>query len=227
MNVFRRMKDIVTSNVNSALDRMEDPEKMIDLSIRQLEDAVTEMRGSLAEKRQEMKTLEREAADLRELMARWTERASLAIEKGLDGMAREAVGEKMKAEEKARLTAENMTILRNVLTSTEANIEEAQNKLEELKATSGTLKARAKLAKDRVDMNRKSGSTEDAEYARRMEELRSRIERWEEEAGISFSPARGESAEPTFQDLEREAAIEKELEAIRNQKSAPKEIEEN
>ena len=32
MNVFKRMKDIISSNINSALDRMEDPEKMIDLS---------------------------------------------------------------------------------------------------------------------------------------------------------------------------------------------------
>ena len=47
MNVFKRLSDIIEANVNSALDRMEDPEKMIDLSIRELEDAIVKMRANL------------------------------------------------------------------------------------------------------------------------------------------------------------------------------------
>ena len=53
MNVFKRLSDIIEANVNSALDRMEDPEKMIDLSIRELEDAIVKMRANLREKKAE------------------------------------------------------------------------------------------------------------------------------------------------------------------------------
>ena len=50
MNVLKRISDIVSSNINSALDKMENPEKMIDLSIRELEDALLRMRTDLREK---------------------------------------------------------------------------------------------------------------------------------------------------------------------------------
>ena len=39
MNTFKRLGDIISSNINSLLDRAENPEKMVDFSIRKLEDS--------------------------------------------------------------------------------------------------------------------------------------------------------------------------------------------
>ena len=49
MNAFKRLGDIISANINSALEKAENPEKMIDLSIRKLEDTRTELRKTIAE----------------------------------------------------------------------------------------------------------------------------------------------------------------------------------
>ena len=95
MNVFKRMGDIISSNVNSLLDKMEDPEKMIDLSITKLEDAICEMKATIAEKSAERKRLESIVAERRAARDRWQERAKLAAEKNEDQMAKEALEERL------------------------------------------------------------------------------------------------------------------------------------
>ena len=217
MNIFRRIGDIVSSNVNHALDRMEDPEKMIDLSIRQLEDSITEMKLLLSEKIGNRKALEDKIKETREQINRWTERAALAVEKGLDDMAREAILEKKKLNTLLQLDEEQLSDLDTIQDQLETSLTLAKEKLAELKETSATLKTRAKAAKERLEVNRKANVSETADYQRRLEELKVRIERWETEADIHQSTIKTEkkAEATTFEELERNAEIEKELSALK------------
>ena len=218
MNIFRRIGDIVSSNVNHALDKMEDPEKMIDLSIRQLEDSISEMKLLLSEKEADRKTLQNKIAEGEEQVARWTERASLAVEKNLDDMAREAIIEKKRVTTVLELDRDQIAELDALEAKLSESLSTANDKLVELKETSVTLKTRAKIAKERLNVNRKANVSETADYQRRLEELKVRIERWESEADIHQTTVRTEAknSAPTFEELERDAEIEKELEALKN-----------
>ena len=44
MGIFKRIKDIVTANINDLLDKFEDPEHMIDQMIKEMEDSILELR---------------------------------------------------------------------------------------------------------------------------------------------------------------------------------------
>jgi len=81
MGIFSRLSDIINSNLNSILDRAEDPEKMIRLIIQEMEETLVEVRSSsarvIADKKDAQRRLDRiqgEADD-------WEAKARLALEK--------------------------------------------------------------------------------------------------------------------------------------------------
>ena len=94
MGVFTRFKDIVGANINAMLDRAEDPEKMIRLMVREMEETLVELKASCAGLMADKRKIQRELEQVQERMDIWNKRAVLAVEKkprrsGAGGLARE------------------------------------------------------------------------------------------------------------------------------------------
>ena len=214
MNVFKRLGNIISSNVNSVLDKMEDPEKMIDLSISELKDTIAHIRSTISEKKAELERMNALLASRKEGEERWASRAKLAAGKGEDGMAREAIAERQKLEKEIKSLSESIEGMKAVIASLEASLEEAKAKLSEMKESSALLKARARQAKERIKVSKVS-TGENSDWSRRLEEMKARIDRLETEADITWEePCKAKS----FRDLEEEEAIEKELQALKEAK---------
>ena len=94
MGIFTRFRDIISSNINAMLDRAEDPEKMIKLMIREMEDTLVEIKAACAGAMAEKKKVARRLEEIRAREELWNDRARLAVEKGRDDLAREALVEK-------------------------------------------------------------------------------------------------------------------------------------
>ena len=119
MGIFTRFRDIVSSNINAMLDRAEDPEKMIKLMIREMEDTLIELKSSCAGVIAGRKKLQRRYAEVDERKKLWSERAGLAVNKGRDDLAREALLEKRRfsqlAENVENEIAEHDIVLHSLL----------------------------------------------------------------------------------------------------------------
>ena len=48
MGIFTRVRDIISSNISAMLDSAEDPEKMVKLIIREMEDTLIEVKANCA-----------------------------------------------------------------------------------------------------------------------------------------------------------------------------------
>ena len=94
MGIFTRFRDIVSSNINAMLDKAEDPEKMIKLMIREMEDTLIELKSSCAGTIANHKKVDRLGQEAREKEAFWNEKAELAVTRGRDDLARQALMEK-------------------------------------------------------------------------------------------------------------------------------------
>ena len=220
MNVFKRVHDIVSSNVNSALDKMEDPKKMINLMISEMEETEINLKSSIAGKTAEVDTLTRQVKEAENAVKRWSDRAALAVEKGNDDLAREAIKEKNIISSKVSLLKENISVLESIIKSMKEQLAAIDEKLTEMKAKRLSLTERAKAAKEKIKTNETLKEADSIKYAQRFEELQARIERYEAEAKVfSAQPKEGtKSTKETFEEMEQNKAIEEELKELKAKK---------
>ena len=211
MNTFRRIRDIIASNISSALDKAEDPEKMIDLSIREAEELIQSLSKSIAEDIAERGFLERKRTGKEEAIRRWEKRAELAVEKELDTMAREAIAEKIAEEARLKETEEAIAVLTSSIESLQKSKARAEEDLRKMRAESEAVKARGKAAK--AKMKAEGQRAKCSVHYSKFEDIEKRMAKWEiytekENSGIGSS----------FEEIERDAEIERELNKLKDRK---------
>ena len=94
MGIFTRVRDIISANINSMLDKAEDPEKLVKLMIREMEDTLIEVKANCAGSMAQKKKIQREIEAMLGHAKTWDNKAQLAISKGREDLAREALVEK-------------------------------------------------------------------------------------------------------------------------------------
>lgn len=214
MNPFKRFSTIVNANVNAALDKMEDPKKMIDLMIEELEEARAKTITTLATHQAELKGLERKLTDLTNSITRWTERATKAVEAGNDALAREALAEKQKAAATHKTLTADSTTLKAIIQDEDEQKKRIEEKLAQIKARKMELTARGNEAKSKMQNARTIEKSDSVAIERKFEELQSRIDRWEAEANCHM-----QKSDEAFVNLESNSGIEAELAALKDLKA--------
>ncbi|MCG8453316.1 MAG: PspA/IM30 family protein [Spirochaetales bacterium] len=214
MGVFSRMGDIINSNINAMLDKAEDPEKMIRLMIQEMEDTLVDLKSSCASKMATKAEMQREKETLEAKSKRWDERATLAVERDRDDLAKEALLEKKNCQKQldyAEIDLENYTQL---ISDCKSNIVQLEQKLEEVSLKHKMLIQRGIHAKEkqraRTMMSHASGN----DAMMRFSELENRIERMEADADLS-GRVEDNDLEREFSRLESDNAVEAELAALK------------
>jgi len=214
MGIFTRFRDIISSNINSILDKAEDPEKLIKLMIREMEDTLVEIKAACAGAMASSKKVQRQLDTLHERIRYWEEKAGIAVKKGRDNLAREALVEK-------RRYAQRVDGLENELTEHNLLIEQYQDDIRQLEEKLKSARDKQRLLVQRhIHANRKIRAQEEirrvdsTEAMLKFDELENRIERMEAEADlVNFGKKTALEAE--FETLGVDEEIEKELQALK------------
>ena len=213
MSIFTRFKDIVNSTINSLLDKAEDPEKMLRLMIGEMEDTVIDLKTTTAARMAEAIRSEKKVDEAKATVERWQARAELAIEKGKDDLAREALIEKKHAQEAYERALENISSLKKSVEEGKEEIRTLEDKIKAAKDKLATLQREQARAQERRDSS--------VNLNARFEEMENRINRMNAYNDLS-KKSEEKSAEEKFSEMEKNDEIEAEIERIKKEKGIEK-----
>lgn len=214
MGIFTRFRDIISSNINAMLDKAEEPEKLIRLMIREMEDTLVEIKTACAGVMAGSKKIQRRLEDLRERVGYWEEKAELAVDKGRDDLAREALIEKRKFSRQTDSLENELAEHEDLIRQYQDDIRQLEEKLKSARDKQRMLVQRHIHAQSKIRAQKEIRRVDSSETIIKFDELENRIERMEAEADL-VNYGRKTSLEEEFERLSVDEEIENELQALK------------
>ena len=214
MGIFTRFRDIVSSNINAMLDKAEDPEKLIKLMIREMEDTLVEIKASCAGVLANSKKVERQLKEVRSRAEYWKEKADLAVNKGRDDLAREALMEKRRFTDAAAALDRELMEHNVLVEQYQKDIRQLEEKMATAREKQRILVQRQIHAAGKIRAQEEIRRMDSSEAVLKFEELENRIERMEAEADL-VNFGKPDLAEK-LEGLDFDEEIEKELQTLKS-----------
>ena len=154
MGILSRFKDIMESNINAMLDKVEDPEKMIEQMLRNLNKDLSKVKEETASVMAAEKRAERELNECKEEIAEMMKYATRALQSGNEGDARSFLSKKAFLDSRlvglqgnydvAKQNAEQMRAMHDKLVG---DIDELENRKSVIKGKLSVAKAQSRMNK--------------------------------------------------------------------------------
>lgn len=221
MSIFTRFKDIVTSNINAMLDRAEDPEKLLRLMIQEMEDTLVELKASCASVMADRARALRGRDTIEARIREWNSRAELAMDRGREDLAREALVQKRTLQGEVDRLNEEVASLEGVVGRYHDDIQQLEEKLTQARNKQRVLVQRHTLAVNRNAAQTKIRNVDNSDVLLRFDSFEQRIDRMEAEADL-VNYKRKPELEEEFERLQGDEQLENELAELRSKVRGPK-----
>lgn len=179
MSILSRFSDIISANINSVIDRMEDPEKMIDQYLRDMIEDLAEVKESTASIMAEETRAKREVDENEAEIKKYEELAKKALEANNEDDARVFLAKKQEVEDVGSgLASAYATAHENAIKMRQMHDKLAKD-IEALKGRRSMIKGQISVAETQKTINKASGNIKQTQSAMssfdRMEEKASRM----------------------------------------------------
>jgi len=218
--IFSRLADLLKANINDLIDRAEDPEKMVKQIIidmeEQLQSAVQGLGSVMASERQMLKQLEEAKAQSK----MWEDRAKAALKAANDDLAKQAVDNKIKADENVKQLDKMHTDVSTQLNILKGQVDILKKKLNEARTRQSILMARDTVADARKEVSSAIGNLDSSGAFAKMDKMEKKIAEKEAQADAEYEVS-GLSAEQNdpFVDLEKQKAADDEMARLKEELS--------
>jgi len=200
------LKTVISSNMNDLIAKAENPEKMLNQMIIDMNEQLIESKKAVAMAIADEKRLEREVIENKAKAEDWEKKAVLAVRAGRDDLAKEALLRKQEHESYVGQLGTQWQAQKESVEKLKVSLRELQTKIEEASRKKNILIARAKRAEAQDKINKTMSSLQGNKsafdtfdrMAKKIDELEARTEAQKELEDVSS----GASLEKQFAALE-------------------------
>ncbi|GAC1361278.1 MAG: PspA/IM30 family protein [Herpetosiphon sp.] len=214
MALVGRIRDLVSANLNSMLDRAEDPQKMVDEYLRQLNDNLYEAKTSVAAAMADQTRLHAKMVQHQAEADQWQSKAQAALGHNDEDLARQALGRKVQSQKLAdeykqqyEVQEQQVNDLQNALVQLESRIAEARAKREILVAKQNRAQTQEAIQRTVRGINQTNAMD-------KLGQLEERVDDRLAKADAMDKLNRG-TLESRFDDLDHRTQVDSELEALK------------
>lgn len=216
-NIFVRISDVVTANINDLIDKVEDPERMIKQIIREMEENIMRAKESVVEAIASEKQLAHEVDHHKNQISKWQSKAEAALRAGKEELAREALSRRKDHERIADDVESSWHKAKETSSKLKNQLRAMEDKLAEARRKRSTLVARQRSAEARkcIDSTQ-SKFMRGLEVENRFVRMEGRVLEMEAEAeAIAELNDEEGSFDKELESLEKDNEIESDLQALK------------
>jgi len=214
MGFFDRLSRLLRSNLNDLVGRAEDPAKILDQSVADMQSDLIKLRQAVAAAIASQKRIENQAQQAESQSKTWYERATLALKKGEEDLAKEALSRRKTYQETATALNTQLATQAGQVENLKKNLLSLEGKIAGARTKKDMLKARAQAAQAQAQLQGAVGglNTDSAMAAfDRMEEKVLSLEA----SGQAAAELAGADLDSRFQALEAGGDVDQELAALK------------
>ena len=223
MGIFSRFKRAVKSNLNDMISRAENPEKMLNQLIQEMNEQLIQAKKQVAQAIADEKKLEREMRRNKASADDWGQKAVLAVKAGKDDLAKEALVRQQEYNEYNVQYSNEWEAQHSTVEKLKESLRQLQVKIDEAQRKKNLLIARAKRAEAQKNIQKTMGSIGNTsafgafdKMSNKVEQLEMEAEAAEELSQIDTASKEDNSIEKQFKELEApESSADKMLEELK------------
>jgi phage shock protein A len=223
LGILNRISTITRSNINAILDQAEDPEKMLDQLTRDMRDGINQARVEVAKMIADEKELQANAERSQQLADDWQNKAELAVKKGAEDLAREALHRKIDYANNAKVYQSQWESQHAAVEKAKSDLHDLQEKYDGAVRNREALLARHRRAKAQQQVAKVAASVSAFDPSSELNRMEERI-RLEEARAAASTEMLTDTTEDRFAKLTSDSELEDELAAIKTKVLPPAQI---
>ena len=157
MGLIDRIVRVIRANFNSLTAQAEDPEKILEQAVSDMQGDLVQMRQGVAAAIASQKRTERQADQAQSLADQWYQRAQMALQQGNDTMSREALTKRRSYQETATALKSQIEQQNSIVGRLKKDMQTLESKISEARTKKDMYIARARSAEASARMNEMLG----------------------------------------------------------------------
>jgi phage shock protein A len=218
MGLFDRIGRVVRANVNSFISAAEDPERILEQTVMEMQHDLIQLRQAVAQAIATQKRTERQSGQAQATAEEWYRRAQLALQKGEETLAKEALTRRKSYQDTAAALNDQIQQQSGIVAQLKQNMVKLESKLSDARTKKDMYIARARSAKASERLNEMMGRMDTGRAMSAFDRMEEKVLQMEARSEAIAELGSGDAIERQFKELESsDPSVDEELAAMKAQ----------